>query len=63
MSVARKSESIGAFRKASYSNADHACVEAALAGRYVVARDSKFVRGPVFAFSGSAWETFLGAFK
>ncbi|MYS81346.1 DUF397 domain-containing protein [Streptomyces sp. SID5474] len=54
---------VGPFRKASYSNADDACVEVAPIGSHVVARDSKIDQGPVVVASGSAWSAFLGTWK
>ncbi|QKV92484.1 DUF397 domain-containing protein [Streptomyces sp. NA02950] len=51
-----------AFRKASYSDPEHECVEVATnLPRTVAVRDSKNPRGPVLRFSPAAWAVFRAA--
>lgn len=48
------------WRKSTYSGKDGNCVEVApLSGSAVAVRDSKASRGPVLAFSGTAWAALL----
>ncbi|WP_073761539.1 DUF397 domain-containing protein [Streptomyces sp. CB02923] len=48
------------FRKSTYSDHEHECVEVATNGRYRIAiRDSKLRDGPTLRVSPSAWATFL----
>jgi hypothetical protein len=48
------------WRKSTYSGVNGNCVEIApLDGAAVAVRDSKATRGPVLAFSGTAWAALL----
>lgn len=56
--------STATWRKSSRSGGNGGqCVELALVGKTVFARDSKNVEGSVLSFSRSAWGQFLGAAK
>ncbi|KUL49126.1 hypothetical protein ADL22_08630 [Streptomyces sp. NRRL F-4489] len=48
-----------AWFKSSYSNGDAECVEVALLGDTVAARDSKQVAGPVVTSSAEGWQAFV----
>jgi hypothetical protein len=51
------------WRKSSYSSANGQCVEAALLGDAVAARDSKDPMGPALLFPADAWTAFLADVK
>ncbi|MYV98952.1 DUF397 domain-containing protein [Streptomyces sp. SID3343] len=63
MSAERDLVLSGPFRKATRSNADHACVEVAPIADGVATRDSKAERGPTLAIVGSSWDAFLSFWK
>ncbi|PKK16389.1 DUF397 domain-containing protein [Thermomonospora sp. CIF 1] len=54
---------VGVWRKASTSANNGSCVEVALGGAVVLARDSKDPDGPVLGFSPDEWRSFITSVK